>query len=169
MALQTLVKIIAPPRQPKGVGTLDQWKQTESELGFEFPPDFKNLIFTYGDGGFAEFLWTYNPFLPDYRNTISMVVSAYRELIKARPRPKSIVYALYPDEGGIFPWGRTDNGDTFYWQFCGSKNLRTILYDGRHSEHEVFDLDCTDFLACILANTLRTKILPRDLEPVFHQ
>lgn len=169
MAIQSLVSIIPPPPQPMGVGTIQQWKQIESELSIKFPPDFKDLIFLYGDGGFAEFLWVYNPFLPNYRNTISMVVSAYQELINARPRPKSIVYTVYPDGDGIFPWGRTDNGDTFYWQFHQSKNPRTILYDGRHADHEIFDLDCTDFLACILTNSLETRILPRDLEPIFSQ
>ena len=70
------------------------------------------------------------------------------------------------EEGGIFSFAQTDNGDFLFWETAGAPNKwRIIVNEGRGPEWEIFDLSMTEFIAGILTGQLKCTIFPEDFPP----
>jgi hypothetical protein len=68
-------------------------------------------------------------------------------------------YSYYPEPGGLFPWGATQNGDTLLWLTEADPEKWTIVVtDGGSWWH--FDGGLTEFLVGILGGRVNCPILP---------
>jgi hypothetical protein len=166
MAIADLMKILSRPVKPVEAGSSSDWLEIEQDLGINLPQDYKDFINAYGSGQVAEFLWIYNPFSKEYQDSISTALDWVREEREdwdeefQGPFP----YSIYPDHGGLFPWGRIDNADCLYWQTKGEPDKWTVVvYEPRGIKFEHFEESMTSFLIKLLSERIRTRILPTDL------
>lgn len=72
--------------------------------------------------------------------------------------PMAVPAQLEP--GGLFPWGRTVNGEDLFWRMRGNPDKWTVVAIGRACGVEVFDCSMSEFLRQILNQTLRPQFLP---------
>lgn len=100
----------------------------ESVLGIDFPRAYKLLFDTYGDVEFDKFLGIFRPRddVDEERLRSIRTVDDLRGYAPAEGGTIRLVddhgsvrlippYPVYPDPGGLFPWGVTTNGDRLMW------------------------------------------------------
>src|SRR5829696_7595805 len=115
--LERLRELLPPPAEPVEAGRPDGWDEIEAALGTGLPGDFKAFTELYGSGMVDDFLYLFNPFAAGEDGNLLVetdrVLDGYRQ---TRARfPDRLPLPPFPDEGGVLPVGRTDNGDELYW------------------------------------------------------
>jgi hypothetical protein len=171
MSLARLHEIAPPPDEP--VLARGDWAALERELGASLPPDYKDLIHSYGHGCFGDFLYISSPFATDNNSLLErakVTLEQGRENIVADANP----FAVFPDPGGQFPWAHTSNGDRIYWLTQGPvEQWKIVVWECRAPVHSVHSCRTTDFLARLLSGTLACPILgeaSKDMiDPTFSQ
>jgi hypothetical protein len=172
MSIESLKKIVLPPRRPSEVGSLGKWQAVESQLGVVLPSDYRDFVFAYGSGLFAQFYRVYNPFaaseftalLPSVRR----VCAAERET--KRDWPDRVPYPIYPEQPGLLPWGNDENGNDYYWMTSGEPNTWPVLSDEvRGDGFREYSCTMTEFLTGILLGKFKALAgdYPRDENRVF--
>lgn len=74
-------------------------------------------------------------------------------------------FALYPEPGGLFPWGLTDNGDRLYWLTEGEPNSWvSIIYESRGPRYDRHAIGCCEFLRRWVAGDLPVAVFPDDFD-----
>jgi hypothetical protein len=131
MAIAPLKKLVPPPNQPLDVGSLHQWRLAERKLGLGLPSDYREFVFAYGSGLFARFYRVYNPFAADKSMSL---LAAVKETCKWRREtrkefPERVPYPIFPEAGGILPWGNDENGHDYYWFTRGPPDDWIVLSD----------------------------------------
>ena len=164
--LERLRRLLPPPADPVEPGRPDGWPAVEAALGTGLPSDFKAFIERYGSGVVDDFLYLFNPFTqgPDGNLLVEKdrVLTGYRQ---TRARfPDRLALPPFPDEGGVLPLGRTDNGDELYWVTDSQPDDWPVaLLEARAARQELHPMPVTGFLAALAANQLASRILPEDL------
>ena len=152
MSIARLKRLVPPPAQPVGVGSLDEWWLVEQRLGVALPTDYRDFIFAYGTGLFARFFRVYSPFAAGSMSLYSSVQDTceWRRNTK-REFPDRVPYPIYPESPGILPWGNDENGHDYYWFMEGGPDDWIVLADdvrGRgFSEHRC---SMTEYLADVI-------------------
>ncbi len=173
MSIENLRRVLQPPRSAIETGSSDAWSQVEEQLELRLPDDYKSYIRTYGTGCIGEFVWPLNPFSRNpnlnFLRAADEILSAMRSLRDGGY--EDIPFPLYPERGGLLPWGFTDNGDNLYWVTRGDSNeWPVVLNASRQPAYEYYDCSMTEFLAKVLQGELESHIMPSDLaesEPLF--
>ncbi len=165
MSLETLKKLLPPPKNPCKPGDEKGWRLLEHVLGTALPKDYKAFIGTYGTGGIDDFLWFLTPFEADENVNLlkrtQVLRDSYLEL--QQKHPDYYQHAFFPDEGGLMPWGYTDNGDELYWLTKGEpEEWPIVAYESRSSDYEVYHLTLTDFIAQIVSKEVVCEVFPDD-------
>jgi SUKH superfamily protein len=142
----------------------DEWELIESTIGTVLPADYKQFIDTYGSGAIGRFVSIFNPFSKNQHvnllDAIRTKLDALRELQGEFESERR--YPLFPEAGGLLPFGGTDNGDVFFWKTSGEPDQwPVVINESRAPEYEEFAIDMTGFLAGILMRTITSAILPR--------
>src|SRR5262245_39190825 len=112
MSLDHLIRVVRPPAQPAEVGS--SWGDVENMAGTRQPKDYKDLVTAFGTGCFDEFLWVFNPFSQNrHLNFFEQLGARLRSLreLQAKWGSEEVSYPLFPEPGGLLPWGASDNGD----------------------------------------------------------
>jgi len=115
--LERLLELMPPPRSPVESGTPVSWAATEAALRTSLPRDYKQFIEAYGSGSVDEFVTVLNP----NSSTPDLQLDQYGERMLAVTRNLrsggvvEIPFPIYPEPGGLLPWGVTANGDWGYW------------------------------------------------------
>src|SRR5207249_2196357 len=116
MPIEPLKKIVPPPPIPSEVGSLQQWQAVERQPGLALPFDYRDFVFTYGSGLFAQFYRIYNPFAASEYTalypSVERVCGCERET--KSDWPDRVPYPIYPDQPGLLPWGNDENGNDYY-------------------------------------------------------
>lgn len=162
MTIENLIKAVPPPGAPFEAFDAP-WGPIETAVGTPLPPDFKDFARLYGNGYFMEFMGIAAPRSSDrgvaYARWVGGICRDFRGL--------SQPYALWPDPGGLFPVGATDNGDYIFWLPEGDVTAwRVVVWDRSgllDEEFEAFDCDLTDFLAGLATGEVTPKAFPDDL------
>jgi hypothetical protein len=173
MSLKILEQVVCPPSiSPKK--EVD-WDKVELEIGIQLPPDYKQLISVYGHGAFDNFLWVYQPVSEDA--FMDLVVQSKRRIdilrdIKGEFGKKDVPYGLFPEPGGLLPWGVTDNGNICYWQTItgGPTKWTVTVNQSRGPRWAEFDGSMTEFLSAVLSGQYQCPVFPDDFpsaHPVF--
>lgn len=168
-----LRSIARPPSNPKGPGTPAQWSQLETELHLNFPQDFKELVSTYGAGNFTNFFGVEAPFYSSprygpYRDWIRLMFDGVK-LAKSSYPEEAVPLPVYPENGGLFPWGYTHNGGAMWWLTEGESAHWPIicLDDGNTKDFDRFDLPVVEFIEKWLTDQILVPTLtPPDFYPL---
>jgi hypothetical protein len=164
--LERLRRLLPPPAEALEPGRPDGWPAVEAALGTGLPSDFKAFTELYGSGKVDDFLYLFNPFTqgPDGNLLVERdrVLAGYRQ---TRARfPDRLAWPPFPEEGGVLPLGRTDNGDELYWVTQGQPgDWPVALLEARAALQELHPMPVTAFLAALAANQLTSRVLPGDL------
>ena len=130
--LELLERVLLIPQKAYNTGNEELWSKFEKEVGIVFPNDYKKLIGRYGTGGIGNFIWFLTPFSADrnvnYLERMNIMLEAYK--ISKSKLPEYFIHNVYPDKGGLLPWGYTDNGDELYWKTNEClDNWEIIIYE----------------------------------------
>ena len=162
--LTTLAKILPPPLEPQETGTADLWPQVETELQLPMPPDYRDFVGRYGTGCIDDFLWVDTPFTRlrglQLRLRSASQLEAFR-VLKETASPDMVPYPVFPERGGVFPWGGTDNGDVLCWLTTGPPSDWTVaINESRGPMWEEYDCSMVEFLVKLLSREIRSDLLP---------
>ncbi len=150
-----LLKLVAPPDVPVSGGSLERFAAVESEIGLQLPSDYKKLVAAYGDGCWQGFWYLLNPFSGNQH--LNLLVQASREgasgydILSAERAIKKLEteypHRIWPEQGGIFPWGITDNGGRFFWLTAGSTDhWPTIYFPSRDPDFETYKMSVSEIV-----------------------
>ena len=131
MAIGSLKKLVPAPKQPFELGSMEQWRLAEQKLGLTLPSDYRDFVFTYGTGLFAQFYRVYNPFSASESMSLVSAVQKtcdWRRQIRTE-FPDRVPYPIHPEKHGILPWGNDENGNDYYWLARGSPEEWIVLSD----------------------------------------
>jgi len=162
MAIEELTRVLVAHEPPVGVPSPQQWLELETRLQVVFPGDFKDFNRTYGYGYIDHFITVYtiscNPYC-DIEQELQPSIDALRVL--RDEFETDVPYPLFPDKNGLFPWGRTGNGDCLYWIRSGEGFLdRVVVCDSAAMGWQEFEMSTTTFLASVLTRRVRVQCFP---------
>lgn len=156
MSIEALMKAVPPPAEPLMVFD-GPWAPIEAELGVVLPQDYKDFTRLYGFGLFLEFLAVHSPIA---KSRHARLVERAREICDDL-RDEEGPYSLWPEPGGLLPFGRTDNGDYLCWVTRGAPSDWVVAVWSRgFYTFEEFNCDLTGFLAGLATGEIR----PDDLD-----
>jgi hypothetical protein len=164
--LEQLRRLLPPPAEPLEAAPPDGWVGVEAALGTGLPDDFKAFTELYGSGKVDDFLYLFNPFAEGQDGNLlfekDRVLAGYAE---TRAKfPARLPLPPFPEEGGVLPLGRTDNGDELYWVTGGDPGGWPVaLLEARAARQEVHRMPVTGFLEALAAGELVTAILPDEV------
>ncbi|HZA80037.1 MAG TPA: hypothetical protein VFC13_01015 [Actinomycetes bacterium] len=164
--LERLRQLLPPPAEPVEPGRPEGWAAVETVLGTQLPADFKAFTELYGSGMVDDFLYLFNPFAAGQDGNLlaekDRVLAAYRQ---TRARfPDRLPLPPFPEEGGVLPLGRTQNGDELYWVTQRDPDDWPVaLLESRAALLEVHPMPVTGLLAALAANQLSSRVLPDDV------
>ena len=172
MSIDRLTDLVPPPHRPSEIGSLEQWQAVERELGTALPSDYRDFVFTYGSGLFAQFYRVYNPFAA---SEFTALVPSVRRVCAAvgeikRDWPDVVPYKIHPDKPGLLPWGNDENGNEYYWFTSGPPDSWLVLSDEVRGEgFREYGRCMTDFLAEVLLGKIEALAgdYPREGNKVF--
>jgi hypothetical protein len=162
-SLRSLMQVAPPPSIPLETGAEDAWPRVEEDLGVPIPPDYREFVHAYGSGCFQRFLWPLNPFSEDENLNLGrqapMLLWAVQE--QKRQAPETVPHPVHPESGGLFPWGRTENGDGLYWLAEGDPaRWPVVVAYGAGGALERFDRPTTTFLFQWLSGVIAPRLAP---------
>jgi hypothetical protein len=163
--------VLGPP--PRGVCervSRRSWRSVEHSIGLSLPADYRDFAERFGTGCWSSFLWIFNPLSANKNlNLIEQSrvrLSALRQVIAGG---STCPFDLYPEPGGLFPWGCTDNGDVLHWLTRGS--WPTVIQDPHATHFMTYDGPCVQFVHAVVTGKLRIPFFPEDFpeddRPVF--
>lgn len=150
MSITELKNLVPPPPNPIHVGDADRWTEIGKSIGIELPSDYFDLCAAYGSGEFlAGPLEIENPFNPDYRVWVEYELNKIR-----RCSPDDVPFPIFPDANGLFPFGRDDNGNRYYWLITMDRPWPIVCGSHEYTDWESVDYPITEFLTLLLKNEL---------------
>jgi hypothetical protein len=166
MAVDELLRIVAPPQDPDGTGGRNPMQQVIQRYGMALPADYVELANTYGMGHFEDngrtHIRVFNPFSDiDWTHILNLCAVERRG---RETNPGSIPHPIYPEPGGLLPWAIEADGGLFYWLTEDSPDHWPILI-GYEDYYERFDVSITTFLACIFTRKIECFFWRSD--PIF--
>jgi len=145
----------------------------EKQLGFTFPDDYKQFIAVYGSGRFADFVGFPHPFHPSSDSSRFLRFAKQRlegiAFTKRETPRHATLFPTWPESGGLFPFGYTDNGGTICWLTDGiPEQWPVVLFpDSYYGDYELIRLPVSQLLSGWLSHRLSIRSLtPPDLFPV---
>lgn len=156
-----LIELIPCPAKPVWGPSQIRLNEIERRINLTFPDDFKQIISTYGAGKWQDFWFLYNPHfdrcfedwgspLNDDSGTMLLELP-YMRMCRQTARDFGLEdwdYPIFPEEGGLLPWARTENGGCLFWLTEGEHCRWPTVYfcDNRRVEFERFELSCSEIL-----------------------
>lgn len=156
MAVADVTALIVPPAVPNQVGTLDEWRAVERELGVTLPSDFREFVLAYGTGLLGRFYAVWNPFTgAEFTDHVRLICGYERGL--QQQFPQYYPYPIYPESPGFLPWGSDDNGNYYGWLTDGPPDRWPVLSNGvRGKGYQLHHRTMTEYLAGVF----RGEIIP---------
>ena len=95
-----------------------QWDEVERSLGLGLPDDYKEIVSRFPTGHFQGFLRVLRP--GDRGGAPSEYLGYYSHRLDdmrvwRADEPGRFPYPIFPESGGLIPWGETIRGDLFFW------------------------------------------------------
>lgn len=165
--MANIFSVLSPPVKRSEVGDRAPWPEIEQQLGTRLPSDYKNFIDRFGSGTIGRFVWIFSPYTNnEHVNLERQLVSQRDVLANLAEGGEDIPFDYFPGEGGLFPFGATDNGDVLYWRTKGAPDDWTVIVnEARGPKWESFELPMTEFLTQILTRQISCSIFPDDFPP----
>lgn len=161
-ALDELTALVPPP------GTVIPGRAPEVWAGGPLPPDYVELVATYGCGVFDDFLWLLVPGMANrYLDLDHQTRGQVDALVSVRDGGEDMPYDIDSDNGHIVVWAMTDNGDAVCWRRDPGQapaDWTVVVNEGRGPEWNAFDGTATEFLLALLSGIpgLDRTVFPHD-------
>jgi hypothetical protein len=155
-----LEQLLVRPETVLNQGTDLQWQATERFLGTPLPSDYKQFISIYGSGAIDGFLTIFNGCSNPARDHDCLPGDAYRRVTHVYRRlrqenPKEWNWVLFPEPGGLLPWGDTDWQAPLFWVTEGDPDLWTVAAaEGHMPILRHYSETMTSFLEGLLSRRL---------------
>ncbi|MEV7555756.1 SMI1/KNR4 family protein [Amycolatopsis sp. NPDC089917] len=116
------------------------WEAVERELGTPLPSDYKELLTRFPSGAFRGSIEVDNP--GQSAGELASTKQNNEQLLEIFADEDTgyltgVSYRLFPEPGGLYPWGRNDAGGTFWWiTDAADPDTWRIAYNDRDHWHE---------------------------------
>ncbi len=156
VTIDRLKLLMAPPAEPLYSGSRKEWGAFQKKVGLRFPEDYFTLISTYGSGRFlaGEFKIA-NPFDPDDEGFADAELARMRETKK--DFPDEVPFPLFPESGGLYPFGIDGNGNTYLWITAANPGEWAIVCFNSEDYSEAVRHPLIEFLVLLATNELAIK------------
>ncbi|GLZ15021.1 hypothetical protein Acsp04_52560 [Actinomadura sp. NBRC 104425] len=148
------------------------WDELERAVAFRFPDAYKRLFDKYPHLQLDGFLGVFHPgddialLLEGTRTALESLreLAAYGGSVTlvddSGAKSEIPPYPLWPEAGGLFHWGATENGDFCLWLTSGpnAPDWPIVVTDG--IEYWRYDGGFVNFLVGVLNRTVRCPIFP---------
>src|SRR5262249_24601000 len=127
MAIEELMRVVAPPERPVDIGDAVKWAEVEQLLGTRLPRDLYDFATHYGSGRIARPLdvGVLNPFAASYPDSLRALSRHLRDR-RGLPDRRAMPYGVFPDQPGWLIWGTSDS-DRFCWVTEGEPDAWPLL------------------------------------------
>lgn len=161
MAITELVTIVPPPKAP--IDAEGDWVSAEVVVGTLYPTDFKQLIARYGSGRFF-FDGHLEVFNPLTLAGLARLKTVEKMLRLQRDGGFGCTLPIYPEKGGLLPWGWDENGNTYTWLTKGKADKWPVVFLGHGYEDRPlqFRTDVTGFLVGYATDRFKQLVQPDD-------
>lgn len=160
MAISEPISMIPPPKTPLDLPQEADWSEAEDRLGLKFPMDYREIVGTYGSGGFCRFLWLFNPASKNkYRSindNLELCAWALHEMAKIGGEEVS----FYPCGFGYVPIGVTANGDFVLFRNIEGGGVNYCFNPDREIDLERFSEDLSTILASAVSKLRKIRTFP---------
>lgn len=157
--------------EPEFAPLVVDWGALGRALSFSFPDDYKRFFEKYHLVQFDRFLTVYHPGddIAGYVSASHVAVRALRIVSEqggmtlvddAGEEGERVRYPIFPDEGGLFHWGTTENGDSCLWLTGGDDPNAWPIFVSDSSEIWRYDGTFVDFLVGVMDRTVRCPLFP---------
>lgn len=166
MILEALCNVISPPETPYDTGETEAWQEIEEKIGCALPSDYKAYIHRFGTGCIGKFVWVFNPFTDNANLNLLHQITVQLDVLHTLEEQFDVAcpYPLYPQPGGLLPWGITDNGDVLFWRTIGNPDQWIIvIHEPRGPEYEEHPGGVVDFLTDLVLGNSDSTIIPFEL------
>ncbi len=154
--LDELLEVLPPPKRP--LHNHGDWGAVEAAIGLNLPSDYKAFIAAYGRGTINNCLEIESPFglKDDVRKWWGNFAAFYDCVAKY----ESLPYPIYPQPGGLLPFGTLGDVDLLNWLTTGEPEQWPFVYYNREKGFfEVKGLMAVEFV--LEAVTQRSPLLLR--------
>jgi hypothetical protein len=134
------------------------WAEAEAAVGFRFPADYRELLSTFPSGAFGERFYLYSPVagpahLEHFLDTRQMCLDVLAAANEDEP------LRLFPEPGGLIPWGRGDEHEYCWDTSAGeSPDDWTVTFHFRE-ESGAYPGNASSFLADVLTGRYTDDLL----------
>ncbi|WP_158847928.1 SMI1/KNR4 family protein [Saccharothrix deserti] len=142
------------------------WTTVERELGTPLPSDYKELLTRFPSGGFRDIMFS-NP--GEGTEECANLKRENAELLEIFADEdlgylRGVSYRLFPEPGGIYPWGSDGAGGTFWW-VTGSADPDDwhVAYNDRDRWHDEDPGPMTRVIRDLLVSTGEDNIFGWDV------
>lgn len=160
-SLRLLRALLPPPRAPSEAARPSEWPALEARLGVRLPADYRGFIESYGTGSIDDFLWVLNP--SSVNDDLELVsrgqatLDAMTVLRRAGHLREDL--KLFPEPGGLLPWGVTENGDVLCWRVRGAPaRWRTTVQSSNGLRFEHHELNFSGLLTGLLDGSVSSSL-----------
>ena len=163
--LALTLPIPCKPLESRGAG---DWQAIENKLSLRLPGDYKWFIDNYGTGCVGLFLWIFNPFSENEDLNLAAQVESicqmYRENRQETDEEEDCPHPIYPEPGGVVPFGITDNGDVLFWLAEGEdpRGWPVVVNASRSSSYELHAKSMAAFIVGLVSGETTSTIIESD-------
>ncbi|MCO1574158.1 SMI1/KNR4 family protein [Crossiella sp. SN42] len=99
-------------------GTFQSWQAVEQALAVRLPDDYKRFMANFPSGTFRGLIGINNP-IESEPAWVSFHWEFFDTLDRVRGwrdhEPERVPYPIFPESGGVIPWGDTNANHEFFW------------------------------------------------------
>lgn len=146
MYFDKLIKLLPPPINVDFISISTNIQLVEKHFEFKLPKDYIQFITNYGSGQINEFISIYSVINSTaYYEKIERDCQYYHDFKKKFPNEYK--HNVFPEDGGLFPLGRTDGGCLMWWHTAlEPERWFIVVYDENSWEYEEYDMQLCEFI-----------------------
>ncbi len=164
-AVQKLIGIVLPPKEPVGTGSPAEWQRVSKQFGIDFPKEYRELIALYGAGDFLDFIGILSPFstrtpLFERHEQSSAYYESALKSSASRPSRRDQFEIWKPFGNGLLTIGGDDNGRTLFLNASNdTDSWKTVYASFGFAEIEESHSGVCEFVFRLITGNLKTDWL----------
>jgi hypothetical protein len=146
-ALEDIKALLGEPGS--GMSDPEAWSRLESELGIEFPRDFRKFCDAYGPGRINRQVVTHHPGAS--HGNLGQLIRSDIEAWSHAPE-EMVTQPVGTGPGEVFPWGTSASGETVFFRVPGdaSEAWSVFVYWSDEGEFAEYAMSFSDWMLAYL-------------------